>query len=129
MQAYQKAAALGYQTDSSFYDLHRASQLNLRLPDFLHYVTGLQRRPCTLSYRLVRGVACDPDTGPVHHSYGWQSAAQSPQSPAHDDDAPDCRSWLRAPVYATGRTTGFYTVTSPVFSLPGSDGRELFVPC
>jgi hypothetical protein len=33
-----------------------------------------------------------------------------------------------APVYSTGRTTWFHTATSPVLSLPVSDGRELLVP-
>ncbi len=33
-----------------------------------------------------------------------------------------------APVYATVRTTWFHTTTSPVLSLPGSDGRELLAP-
>ena len=82
-----------------------------------------------LPYWLVRGVARDPDTGPVYYSYGGQSTAQSPQSPARDNDAPDCRCWLRAPLYATCRTTWIHAAASPVLSLPGRDGSDLLAAC
>src|SRR5436190_15103826 len=86
---------------------------------------GLQRRCCALPYWLVRRVAGDPDTGAVYYSDGRQSATQSPQSPARDDDAPDRRGWLRAPIHATCRTPWFRTAASPVLPLPSGNGRDL----
>ena len=51
-----------------------------------------------------------------------------PSLPARDHHTPDCRYWLRAAIYATGRATWLHAAASALLSLPGRNGRELLVP-
>ena len=66
-----QAAQVDDWQDTAFYSVHRADQLDLRLPDVLHDAVRFQLlgQPGPVPHRLVRGVALHPDVNHPCHSH------------------------------------------------------------
>ena len=70
------AAALGHAGHSRLHAVHRADQLDLRLPDVLRAAALLPRERAAVSHGLVRRIAGDADARALRHPHDGQSVPE-----------------------------------------------------
>ena len=107
------SAALGHARHSRFHGVHRADQLDLRLPDVLR---AAARLPCdgdAVPHGMVRRIAGDADSRAVRHPDDGQSIPEPAKPGTDDHDARDCRNRRAAAGDADRHAAGVHEAASP----------------
>src|SRR5450759_1655642 len=123
-----QTAPVDYRQTPALHPVHRAHQLDLRLPDVLSDALRLQvlGQPVPFPYRLVRRVTLYPDPDHPCHSHQQDSVPPKPGELATDCDFPGhrCR-WRMADGFAAGKYAWVRPAASKLLAVPGCHAAEL----
>src|SRR5262249_12550339 len=103
-------------------------QLALRFLNVRGAALGLPRYRRAVSYRLVRRIPGDADSGAVRYPHGWQSPNEQTEPAADGHGFAGRRGWRVVALHPLGRNTWLRAVAIFVLSLPWPGDRNLFVP-
>ena len=114
--------------DPAFYSVHRADQLDLRLPDVLHDAVHFQllAQPGPVPHRLVRGVALHPDADHPRHSHQQDPVHPKPgQLAAHPHFLDHRRGRRLADGFASGENARVCPAAAAVLAVSGHHAAGL----